>query len=116
MKPGSFLLKAFVSLVREKTEAGAPTPLFLAHKNLKPFIERHLGDVHYKPIKVIYKGGSVGLGIRADMIPKICEVWIDAERAGVLGPNQKVVAKQHDILLRGFAHVGIIALVDEATG
>jgi hypothetical protein len=34
----------------------------------------------------------------------------------VLGPRQKAIAKKADILLRGFAHVGIVALVDEATG
>jgi hypothetical protein len=49
-------------------------------------------------------------------IPKICEIWLDADRAGVLGKRQREIAAKADILLRGFAHVGIVALVDEATG
>ena len=34
----------------------------------------------------------------------------------MLPRNQLHVAKQADVLMRGLAHVGIIALVDEATG
>lgn len=30
---------------------GAPIPLYLAFKNLFPFVVRHLGDVHIKPLK-----------------------------------------------------------------
>jgi len=39
-----------------------------------------------------------------------------ADDAGVLLPTQKHIAQKCKILLRGFATVGIIALVDEATG
>ena len=41
---------------------------------------------------------------------------LGARDAGVLPVNQEHVAKQADILIRGLAHVGIIALVDEVTG
>lgn len=105
-----------LSVRRELTESGAQTPLFLAYKNLRPFIARHLGDVHYQPMRVLYKSGSVGHGIRADVIPKVCEIWMDANKAGVLGKRQQAVAETAEILLRGLANVGIIALVDEATG
>ena len=117
MKSMGMYRSGALSVRREKNEAGgALIPLSLAHKNLKPFIDRHLGDVHSQLLKVIYKNGNVGHGIRADVIPKICEVWIDADRAGVLGKRQEKIAAAADILLRGFAHVGIIALIDEATG
>ena len=39
-----------------------------------------------------------------------------ADQAGKLLPSQRHVAEQCRILLHGFANVGIIALVDEATG
>jgi hypothetical protein len=55
-------------------------------------------------------------GYRADLLPIVCEVYLQARDAAVLPPNQQHVAKQADILMRGLAHVGIIALVDEATG
>ena len=104
------------ALSTRRKGAGAPIPLFLAYKNLIPFAEKHLGGVHYELIKFKSLEGGSSRGIDATLIPKVCEIWIDADRAGVLGPRQQLTAKKADILLRGFAHVGIIALVDEATG
>jgi hypothetical protein len=96
---------------------GAQMPLYIAFKNLQPFIAKHLGDVHTKPLKYRgIEGGQIAHGIRAEIIPKICDVWIDAKNAGVLRKRQLLVAAKAEILMRGLAHVGIIALVDEATG
>ncbi len=50
------------------------------------------------------------------MLPKICNVWLKARDAGVLGKAQIIVAANADIISRGLAEVGITALVDEATG
>lgn len=49
-------------------------------------------------------------------MPLVCEVYLKARDEGTLSKNQQHVAKQADLLIRGLAHVGIIALVDEATG
>jgi len=105
-----------LSVRREVSETGAQIPLSLAFKNLKPFIIKHLGDVHFQPMKVIFANGSVGHGLDATLIPKICEIWMDARKAGKLGKRQEVIADMAEVILRGLAHVGIIALVDEATG
>jgi len=103
--------------VRRKGKVGARMPLSLAFQNLKPFVDKHFGDVHIKPHVFRTKSGSVAAGgIPAEAIPKICEVWIDADRAGVLGPRQRIIAAKADVVLRGLAHTGIIALVDDATG
>jgi hypothetical protein len=101
--------------IRRK-DAGAPIPLFLAHKNLRPFAEKHLGTVHFEMIPYRTDRGNLAMGIPAELLPKICEIWMDANKAGVLGIRQRIIAERAEILLRGFAHVGIIALVDEATG
>lgn len=72
-----------LSTRRGRSETGAREPLFLAYKNLKPHIDKHLGGVHFKPIQYRTPEGGVAItGIRAELIPKICEVWIDADRAG----------------------------------
>jgi P63C domain len=105
-----------LSVRREVSESGAQIPLSLAYKNLRPFILTHLGDVHFQPMKVIFSKGTVGHGLDAKIIPKICEVWLDARKAKVLGERQKAIAEMAEIILRGLAHVGIVALVDEATG
>jgi hypothetical protein len=46
----------------------------------------------------------------------VCEIYLKAREARVLPRNQEHVATQAEVLVRGLAHVGIIALVDEATG
>jgi hypothetical protein len=103
--------------VRRRSEATeSHMPLSLSHKNLSPYIDRHLGGHAFELFRYLTPEGNPAHGIKAEVIPKICEVWIDADRDDVLGPRQKLIAKKADILLRGLAHVGIVALVDEATG
>lgn len=94
---------------------GVPIPLFLASKPLEPFIykvfeNRHLSPVEYLNNNVIIRGYD------ASILPKVCEVWLQARDAGVLQASQLPKVKKAEILMRGLAHVGIVALVDEATG
>lgn len=94
----------------------AEVPHFLAQKTLIPFINKHLGHLQNIVMKYRTEKGSAAHGIRAEIIPAICDVYIDAEKAGRLGARQKKVAQQAMLLMRALAHVGIVALVDEATG
>lgn len=61
-------------------------------------------------------GNIVVRGYEASILPKACEVWLMARDAGVLQPSQMPKAQKAEILIRALAHIGIIALVDEATG
>lgn len=105
-----------LSVRRETGEDGAQMPLYLAYKNLNPFVIKHLGDVHVKPLKYKTVGGGVAHGIPASIIPKVCAIWLDARKESVLGSRQVQIADRAEMLLRGLAEVGIVALVDEATG
>src|ERR1039458_7830691 len=40
-----------LSVRRRLSEQGAQVPLFLAHKNLKPYAIKHLGSVHFELLK-----------------------------------------------------------------
>ncbi len=96
---------------------GANLPSFLSAKNINPFISKELMMALSSPIKYMSSGGGTPAnGIKADLIPDICEVWLEARRAGVLVPSQEHLAIQAEILMTAFAKVGIIALIDEATG
>jgi hypothetical protein len=106
----------WVARSKAKNEGSADIPHFLAFKSLEPFIQKHLGAMQSISVKYRTESGQLAHGIKAEIIPKICEVWIDADRYGKLGPRQKKIAEKADVLLRVLAHVGIIALVDEATG
>ena len=105
-----------LSVRREPGEHGAQVPLYLAFKNLIPYINMHLGNVHELTLKYRTERGSIAHGIKADLIPKICDIWIDAQDDGVLGARQEKIANKAKLIMRALAHVGIIALVDEATG
>ncbi len=59
--------------------------------------------------------GRTAYGQPAPILVDACGFVLDARDAGILSPSHHV-AEQADILIRGFATVGIIALVDEATG
>ena len=93
----------------------AGIPHFLAQKSLIPFINKHLGHLQNIVQKYRTPSGSVAHGIRADIIPAICDVYIDADKEVGLGARQRQVAQKAMLLMRALAHVGIVALVDEAT-
>ncbi len=97
-------------------DQAADVPHFLGFKTLTPFIERHLGDLQSIVVKYKTEKGAVAHGIKAEIIPKICEIWLDADKETKLGDRQKQIAKKAEIMIRALAKVGIVALVDEATG
>lgn len=91
------------------------TPVFLRATNLKPFISNEL-IVSSQPIEFEMPGGKKTYGYKASILPLVCYVYIDASRVGALSVQQHIYAERSELLIRGFATVGIIALVDEATG
>lgn len=58
----------------------------------------------------------LGNGYEATQLVDICDKYMEAECQGLLKRNQKKLAFQSAIILRSCAKVGIIALIDEATG
>jgi len=68
------------------------------------------------PIRFIPPHGQIAYGYEATILPDICNVIIEAGMRGKLASQQKHLAERCRILQHGFATVGIIALVDEATG
>lgn len=87
----------------------------LQGERLKPFISKELLEKS-QPVRFRTLQGVQASGYRAEILPEICEVYLKASEAGVLGKQQKHIAVQANILIRGLATVGITALVDEATG
>lgn len=102
---------------RAAREGGlAPLPIFLGPSQLKPFINNELGGLPLlKPIEYV-DGSRIVVGYDARILPMVCEVWLRAREANALQSQQLDKAKKAEILMRALAHIGIIALVDEATG
>jgi hypothetical protein len=79
------------------------TPIFLTAKNLKPFIPK---EILGNSAPLIFKlKGRRSIGYKAELLPQVCSVFLDAERAGALTLNQIPIADKCNILLRGFAPV-----------
>ena len=92
------------------------TQSILAASNLKPFVSESLG-VSTKPILfLVASSGPIAYGYPAELLPKVCAVYLEARASGKLRRPQHHIAARAEVLLRGLATVGIIALVDEATG
>lgn len=107
-----------LGMVRGGSSSGRGDRLakFTAQDRLKSFVSEHLLKVTNKPIKFKTPKGKIAYGYEATVLADICEAVLAARDAGLLQKQQEHIAKRCQILMRGFARVGIIALVDEATG
>ena len=69
------------------------------------------------PLKFRLPSGVPAFGYEATILADICDVILASRRIdGAIQHQQAHIADQAELLVRGFARVGIIALVDEATG
>ena len=98
-----------------KQTAGTRLNRYLNQKSLNPFIYKGKEPDHFNPI-ICYKGTQKINGYEATILADICEAFLEARNFIELSTRQRVIADQCEILIRGFARVGITALVDEATG
>jgi hypothetical protein len=89
---------------------------FVGGKALEPFIGEELRLVINTPIQFVTMSGIVANAYDAQMLADICEAVLRAREDKKLQKQQAHIAQQCEVLMRGFARVGIIALVDEATG
>lgn len=90
---------------------------FAMGKAISPFISGDLSSRMGEPVRFrAPSGGSIATGYEATILPEICEAVLSARQAGALLKQQLHIAEQCEALIRAFAKVGIVALVDEATG
>jgi len=90
-------------------------PNFIEARNLDPYVAGEILDF-LEPIEYLSPSGHKRNGYRAELLPLVCRVYIAARDAGALAPSQKAAAKSAEALLKGFEKIGIISLVDDATG
>ena len=98
-------------------EVRTKVPRFMASQSIKPFIFDELrygleNPISFRPPTT----GAISYGYPATLLVDICNAILEAKKHGALRKNQEKMAESCDILVRSIAKVGIIALVDEATG
>lgn len=99
----------------ENKNSGTKIGLILNNLTLKPFIFRNLDPAHFEPLEC-YDGVLKINGYEATVLVDICDGMLEARKHIELTDRQKIIADQCEVLVRSFAKVGIISLVDEATG
>jgi hypothetical protein len=90
-------------------------PPFLQADVLQPFIS---DDLRQSTTPIFYrtKSGARSVGYDAQLLPLVCEVYLALRDSGKRSAPFAHIIRACDALMRGLAKVGIVALVDEATG
>ena len=88
-----------------------------ANSTLKPFMNNALVMAIEQPMEITGKTPKPVHGYRAEILADLCDAILEARKAGALKTEQEIrYGHFAENLVRGFARVGIAALVDEATG
>lgn len=89
---------------------------FVSTKALSSFVSNELAEVIKNPIVFQTPNASKAYGYEATVLADLCDAVLEARKSGSLHYQQEHIAVRCEMLVRAFAKVGIIALVDEATG
>ena len=90
-------------------------PSILGAKNLVDFVTEEIRE-KCKIIPYIHSNGKIANGYDAELIPLICELYLNANDNGITKKSQARVVFKAGLIIRALAKVGITALIDEATG
>ena len=101
---------------RAENEFGAEIPRFATQNWIKPFVGNELHLALKSPIRFRPPIGAPAYGYPATILADICTAIIKANAEGATTQRQKRTVDRAILLNGGFSRVGLIALVDEATG
>jgi P63C domain-containing protein len=109
--------KAMARALHLKSEGGNAFMRTMSRKGIRSVISEDLAakienPISFKPLK----GGDLADGYEAVALIEVCDALIQARNEKRLAASQSFLAMQAEIIVRSAAKVGIIALVDEATG
>ena len=96
--------------------SGENLPIFMTANNLKPYIDKALDAGENFSIKYIAKDKRILDGYKATILPTICDIFLQARQDKNLTQSQESLALVSEILIRSLSKIGIISLIDEATG
>lgn len=102
------------------TSTAGEIPFFLQSKAFKPYLTE-IEKLPAKPIEYRTQNGKKAVGYNALLLPRVAELYLklrddlNASHGHIPQRLQPYIVAS-DILIRGLADTGIIALVDEATG
>jgi hypothetical protein len=74
-------------------------------------LEKIENPINFKPMSL-----DLGHGYEANVLVDICKVIVKAADAGKLTASQEGLVAQAKIIIQALAKIGVVALIDEATG
>ena len=105
---------------RKKIDNSAVLPEYLSANYLKDYITIELRKKLDSAENYISLSGVRSRGVDVTILADICDVYITAkkalDKAGKINENLNLISENAYGMLKAFSKVGIIALVDEATG
>ncbi len=105
-----------VAIGLSEKRGGGALISFTGGKSISTFIDWELQEKLENPIKFRTPQGNLAHGYDASIIIDICNAVLTAKDKHKLQKQQMHIVQQCEMLIRSVAKVGIIALVDEATG
>lgn len=99
-----------------KSEGGNAFMKVMSRKGIGSALPEILREKINNPITFKPLTQDLGHGYPAEVLSEVAKAILDAERLDLLAPSQRGLADQARILQGAFAGVGVVALIDEATG
>jgi P63C domain. len=89
----------------------------VSNSKLAQYMNHSLLLALQNPVVITGKTPQPVHGFRGEILADLCDVILEARSDGRLTTEQEIrYAEYAETLIRGFARVGIVALIDEATG
>lgn len=108
--------KAMARALRLKSEGGNAFLRTMTRQGIQTVLSDELRMRINNPIAFKTLTGASADGYEAEVLIEVCDALIEAKNQDFLDRSQNFLALQAEIIVRAAAKIGIIALVDEATG
>ena len=99
-----------------KSEGGNAFMKTISRKGLGSAVSDDLRGKIANPLEFKPLNGDPAHGYRAEVFIEVCDAIIEAGKQSRLAPSQTFLALQAEFIVRSAAKIGIIGLIDEATG
>ncbi|MFA5964643.1 MAG: P63C domain-containing protein [Sphingomonas sp.] len=108
--------RAMAKALRLKSQGGNAFMRTMTRKSLSSVVNEVLWNKIENPISFYGIRGESCDGFDAETLIEVCDILIEARNQNKLPASQLFLAMQSEFIVRSAAKIGIIALVDEATG
>jgi hypothetical protein len=110
-----FVQREIVGLLTGNKKGGFDR--YLKPKNLQNYIPEKFKNYPLSESTIMFKyKGRISQGFEATDLIDLCEMYIRARKDGNLLDSQLHLAASAEIIMMAFAKIGVVAVVDEATG